>query len=139
VLVDGNGIPVNLLLTAGQKHESQYVEPVLDGVSIRGKRGHPLKRSRHVVGDKAYSSEAVRTAISARGSVAIIPRRSNQKQEYYFDKELYRGRNVVERSIGWLKERRSLGTRYCKLAVNFLAMLMIGCIQQYLKILEPLI
>ena len=28
----------------------------------------------------------------------------------------YCGRNVIERGIGWLKERRSVATRYAKLA-----------------------
>lgn len=43
---------------------------------------------------------------------------------------------MVERQIGWLKESRSIGTRYCKTARNFLGMLMLGCIQYYLKLLE---
>lgn len=72
-----------------------------------------------------------------RGGIPIIAKRSNETVDYYFDKELYRNRNVIEREIGWLRESRSIGTRYCKLALNYLGFVVLGCIQQYLKLLEP--
>lgn len=120
---------------AAQEHESKHVEPLLDSVAIAGKPGRPRRRSRYVVGDKGYSSKVVRASIEQRGAIPIIAKRSNETAEYYFDKELYRNRNVVERQIGWLKESRSIGTRYEKKALNFLGFLMLGCIQYYLKIL----
>lgn len=124
---------------AAQEHESQHAETLLDAVWISGKVGHPIQRSVYVVGDKGYSGKRVRAAIEERGSVPIIPKKSNETTEHYFDKELYRNRNVVERRIGWLKESRSIGTRYCKLALNYLGFVVLGCIQHYLRILEPLV
>jgi hypothetical protein len=35
----------------------------------------------------------------------------------------YRQRNMINRVVGWLKERRRLATRYGKLAIHFLALL----------------
>lgn len=110
---------------------------LLDSVWITGKVGHPVQRSVYVVADKGYCGQPVRRVIEARGSIPIIPKKSNQKVEYYFDKQLYGNRNVVERRIGWLKERRSIGTRYCKLALNYLGFVVLGCILCYLKLLEP--
>lgn len=127
------------MIMAAQEHESQHVEPLLDRVAIGGKRGRPRRRARFVVGDKGYSSKAVRASIEQRGAIPIIARRSNETTDYYFDKELYRNRNVIERQIGWLKESRSIGTRYEKKALNFLGFLMLGCIQFYLKLLEPVV
>jgi transposase len=49
------------------------------------------------------------------------------------DAETYRRRNVIERSISWLKQARRIATRYEKLAVNFLAMLKLAMIQRYLR------
>ncbi len=49
------------------------------------------------------------------------------------DTETYRRRNVIERSISWLKQARRIATRYEKLAVNFLAMLKLAMIQRYLR------
>jgi transposase len=54
-----------------------------------------------------------------------------------FDKATYRRRNVVERSIGWLKDRRRLATRFEKLAENFLAMVKLAMLERLLKTLLP--
>ena len=47
----------------------------------------------------------------------------------------YRGRNVVERCVGRLKEMRRIGTRYEKLASSYLAMLTLGMTVLYLRAL----
>ena len=52
-----------------------------------------------------------------------------------FDADTYRKRCTVEQCIGWLKECRHLGTRFDKLAVNFVAMIHLAFIQRYLRIL----
>ncbi|MFN9367294.1 MAG: IS5/IS1182 family transposase, partial [Planctomycetia bacterium] len=38
-----------------------------------------------------------------------------------------------EQTIGWLKECRRIGTRFEKLAINFLAMMKLAMIQRCLK------
>jgi transposase len=50
-----------------------------------------------------------------------------------FDKRSYRRRNVIERSIGWLKECRRLSTRHEKLAVNYKAMVQLAFFSRILK------
>jgi hypothetical protein len=47
----------------------------------------------------------------------------------------YRQRNVIERAVGWLKERRRIATRYEKLAIQYLAMLSVSLIEKYLTVL----
>jgi transposase len=42
---------------------------------------------------------------------------------------------VIERAVGWLKERRRIATRYEKLAIQYLAMLYVGLIERYLSTL----
>ena len=49
------------------------------------------------------------------------------------DTETHRRRNVIERSISWLKPARRVDTRYEKVAVNFLAMLKLAMLQRYLR------
>ncbi|MBI4082639.1 MAG: transposase [Candidatus Lambdaproteobacteria bacterium] len=68
---------------------------------------------------------------------AVIPQRTDQRARHRgrplkFDREAYRQRNVVERSIGWLKENRRVATRYEKLATNYLGMLKLAIIRRYL-------
>lgn len=67
----------------------------------------------------------------------MIPTRSNQPRDEGFDKTTYRQRNIIERVVGWYKEYRSLGTRYEKLAVNYVAMWLIAIIEKALKRLFP--
>jgi transposase len=43
-----------------------------------------------------------------------------------YNPDHYRGRNVVERCVGWLKECRALATRYEKLALNYLGLVKLG-------------
>lgn len=66
----------------------------------------------------------------------MIPTRSDQPRER-LNRRKYRGRNVVERCIGWLKESRRVATRYEKLANHYLAMLKLAMIQRSLRLLDP--
>ena len=118
-------------MTAGQSHESKSFEALLDTVRVRRRR-----RPEAVAGDKGYSYPRIRRWLARRGIEAVIPTRSNQPRER-LDKKKYRGRNVVERCIGWLKECRRLATRYEKLAIHYLAIVKLAMIQRCLRILEP--
>jgi hypothetical protein len=51
----------------------------------------------------------------------VIPNKANRKTIFPFDEDLYRLRNVIERTFCRLKDFRGIATRYDKLARNFLA------------------
>lgn len=119
-------------LSAGQAHESCYLEPVMNAVKI-GRRKRPKK----LAGDKGYSYPKVRRWLRRYGIGAVIPLREDQKGQpgrpTSLDREAYRQRNVVERCVGWFKECRCLCTRFEKLAVNFAAFFKLAMIEKYLK------
>jgi transposase len=52
-----------------------------------------------------------------------------------YDASAYRGRNAVERCVGWLKEWRSVATRFDKLAVNYLQTVKLAFLMRYLRLL----
>ncbi len=124
-------MPLGALVTAGQAHESKSFESLMDTVRIRRRR-----RPSAVAGDKAYSVDRIRGWLSKRGIEAVIPSRSNQPS-VRISKRKYRGRNVVERCIGWLKWCRRIATRYEKLAESYLAMVKLAMIQRCNRLLEP--
>jgi transposase len=68
----------------------------------------------------------------------VIPYRSTEHvgDRPPFDAAAYRGRNVVERAIGRLKEFRRVATRYEKLSSAYLAMLTVANIVLYLRLLD---
>ena len=137
---DGVGLPLRALLSAGQDHESRYLEAVLDSIRVCRPSGTVRQRPERVSGDKAYSCRRVRLWLRQRGVRAVIPERKDQianrrGRPPKFDREQYRRRNVVERCIGWLKEARAVATRYEKLALHYLASIQIVIIRRYLKTL----
>jgi transposase len=137
LVTDGNGLPLGADLSAGQRHECLYAEPVLRAVRIRRSNGRVRTRPRALAGDKGYSYARVRRYLRRRKIQAVIPTRKDQRRRPGFDKETYRRRNVVERSVNWLKESRALATRYDKLAVNYLATVKLAILQRYLRTLAP--
>lgn len=139
LVVDGNGIPLSAVVSPGQSHESKLLEPVLEAVRLSrpGRRGgRPRTRPRRLAGDKGYSYRGIRRYLRRRGIRAVIPTRKDQRANPRFDKRTYRRRNVVERTVGWLKECRSLATRFEKLAVNFLAMVKLAMFRRCLRLLH---
>jgi transposase len=129
------GLPLGFVLTAGEAHEA----PVFPSLMATAREARPrLGLPDRLAGDKAYSSQHIRGWLQQRRIRALIPPKSNQETPIPWtaaDKNGYRGRNVVERCVGRLKEFRRLATRYEKLALNFGAMVTLAMIVIYLKAL----
>lgn len=94
--------------------------------------GRPRSRPDHVLGDKGYSSRAIRTWLRLRGICHTIPERADQIRNRLrrgsrggrppaFDKQFYKRRNVVERCFNRLKQWRGIATRYDKTAESYRA------------------
>jgi transposase len=136
LVTDGNGVPLQVLASAGQRHECLFAEPVLRATQVRCANRRWRSRPRQVAGDKGYSYPAVRRYLRRRRIQPVIPTRKNQPADPKFDRQTYRRRNVVERCVGWLKENRRLGTRHEKLAVSFTAMAKWAIARRYFRILD---
>ena len=121
------------VLTSGERHEASAFNALMRGGQVKRQgRGRPKSRPRYFIGDKAYSSQAIRKQLQRRGITPIIPQRRNEKPRLRFNRGLYRERNRVERLINRLKQFRRIATRYEKQANNYLAMLVIAAILLWL-------
>ena len=131
-LVDGNGLPLVVALTAGQAGDSPMFTHLMANLAVARPQGRPRTRPDAVLGDKAYSSRAIRVHLRSRGITAIIPEPDDQKghrrrrgsaggRPPAFDANTYRGRNVIERRYCHLKQWRALATRYDKHAQTYRA------------------
>jgi len=94
------------------------------------------RRPNAVAGDKGYSYPHIRCWLSRRAIETVIPNRSNQPT-VRINKKKYRGRNVIERCIGWLTWFRRVATRYEKLAESYLTMIKLAMIQRCNRLLRP--
>lgn len=124
--VDGNGMPLAIVLTGGQRNDGAMLIDVLDAIRVpRIGCGRPRTRPDAVVADKAYSSGKIRRILSARGVKAVIPQKSDgiasrQRKRSCggrppgLDKTAYAGHNVVECRFALAKQWRGTATRYDK-------------------------
>lgn len=133
LLVTDTGIIVGIYVTPGQQHESTVFTPLLQRVLLRRRRGAPYWPHK-LAGDKGYSYPHIRRWIKRHGMEAVIPTRKDQPRQASFDKANYKKRNRIERTIGHYKECRALGTRYEKLAVDYLALWMVAMIEKLLRL-----
>ena len=76
-----------------------------------------------LLADKGYDTDAFRAFLKKNGIKAVIPPKSNRKVRIRYDKQAYKGRNVVERCFCRLKDFRRIATHYDKLARNFFSAL----------------
>ncbi len=101
-LVDAEGRPVRMELTAGQAADAPVAERLLSD----------LQPGATLLADKAYDTDAVRAFAKSRKSWANIPAKSNRKQTFSFSRWVYRQRNLIERFFNRIKYMRGLATRY---------------------------
>ena len=126
VVVDAQGLLIRLGLTAGQTHDGQIADSLLDNLGPRT----------IVLADKAYDADRIRELIQEQDATPNIPPKSNRRWKPCFSKRLYRERNLIERFFSKLKHFRRVATRYDKLAANFLAMVQLASMRLRLRAYE---
>lgn len=99
----------------------------------RPRRAGRPRGPQRLAGDRGYSSSGLRQWLRRHHIAAVIPSRKDQPRDDTFDPVAYRRRNLIERVGGWYKEYRALGTRYEKLAMNYVALWMIAIIEKLLR------
>jgi transposase len=65
--------------------------------------------------------------LGEREAKAVIPPRSNRKQQRDYDRTLYKLRNRIERCFSKLKHFRRFATRYEKSKICFQALVALAC------------
>jgi len=126
VVSDRGGIPLAVVLTAANVHDSKVLEEAVDAIEpIKrplGKPGRPRKRPKKLHADKAYDFPRCRKALRRRGITPRIARRGIDSSE-----RLGRHRWVVERTLAWLARYRRLSVRYERRDDIHEAFLHLGC------------
>jgi transposase len=120
--VDAFGMPLKLIFTGGQAHETNSAIQLMGNVPCD-----------YLLADRAYDSNKFREFLRQRGTIPVIPSKKNRIQPIAHDKHIYKERNFVERFFNRIKHFRRVATRYDKLAVTFAATVTVACIILWLK------
>lgn len=127
LLVDHHGLPLHVLLSAANTHDSKLFEPLLEtNPSVRGHRHHPGRPGRRpekLHADKGYDYPRCRRYLHRRGIKVRIARRGIEDKT-----KLGRHRWVVERTVSWLLRFKRLGLRYDRTQLTLRPLLTLGCV-----------
>jgi transposase len=98
-----------MLVGPGNESDYRKAEALTEGYS-------PLA----AMADKGYDADWLVEQLKTNNTAeVVIPPTKNRKVKRAYNKEMYKGRNVVERAINKLKFYRRIATRYDKTARNF--------------------
>ena len=125
-LVDANGNPIALKLTAGQAHDGKSASDLL-------KR---LGAGQTLLADRAYDSDALRESLAQRGAWATIKPMPGRVNIPAFSAFLYRYRNLVERFFNKLKHYRAIATRFEKHDANYLALVKLAAAKIWMRFMS---
>ena len=120
-LTDAACRPIAFVLTGGQVADCKAASVLLEH----------LPQCRILHADKSYDTNHIRRTVEAKGTMPNIPPKANRIWKNCFSPFLYRDRNAIERMFCRLKDFRRVATRYDRLAVNYLAAVLIAATVAY--------
>jgi len=122
IMVDRGGIPLALVLTGANRHDSMALTTVVDAVHpVPQRRGRPRKRPQKLHADKGYDFDRCRKDLRKRSITPRIARRGIDSSEH-----LGKHRWVVERTFAWINQFRRLAIRYERHADLYRAFLVLA-------------
>ena len=107
---DALGNPLRFDLTAGQAGDAPRALGLIDGL-----------KTKVVLADRAYDSDAILKAIQAKKAEAVIPPNPTRSNQRKTDWSFYKERHKIEVMFGHMKHYRRIFSRYEKLARRYLA------------------
>lgn len=116
MMCDALGMPVKFILTAGEASDFKFALPLLEN-----------EQADYVIADKGYDSDDIIDRIKQMNATPVIPPRSSRIIQRYYDKYLYKDRNLIERLFNRLKQFRRLAMRFEKNKINFEALIYLAC------------
>jgi transposase len=114
VKVDALGQLIKIIVTPGQRHESQVALEAYGSESCE-----------YFLADKAYDIDAFRDELEQDGIKPVIPSKTNRKEFKEHDVHIYKERNIVERFFQKIKRFRRIATRFDKTARMYITGVML--------------
>ena len=114
LLVDGDGLPLSVILTGASVHDSKIYKELLEGIEpIRTPSGLPRRWPDKIHADKGNDFPRCRKTLRQWGIEARIARRGVDSSE-----RLGRHRWVVQRIYSWIEQNRRMSKGYERLSAS---------------------
>ena len=126
-IVADENLPIARCLSPGSAADDPVGQQLMQQVPREMCKDKPLTM------DKAYEGDACRAKAVACGMCPVVPPKSNRREPWEYDKELYKGRNVVERNFRNIKQFRRVYTRYDKLDETYNAFIALANIVIFMR------
>ncbi len=78
--------------------------------------------------DRAYEDAETRLTAQSSGFTPVVPPKKNRLDPWEYDKELYKRRNEIERYFLRIQRFRRVFTRYEKLDIMFISVILFAMI-----------
>ena len=121
MLVDGNGVPLSLVVTGANRHDVSQLEVVLDAIVVQ-RANPPHRRHKHLCADAGYTGAPALKVIEEHGYIPHVKGRGQEASELKCRPEKKARRWVVEVAHSWFNRFRKLLVRYEKLDRSLLAL-----------------
>ena len=112
-----------MVVTAGPRADCTQASRLIEGIDAD-----------HLIADKGYDTDAILEQARLQGMNAVIPPKTNRKEQRPYDEEIYKLRHLVENAFLKLKRWRGIATRYAKNSTSFLAAVQVRCLALWLNI-----
>ena len=126
ILVDQQGAPLAVHLSGANQHDKWSLADLIFSEVV-----HRPTSQQHLCLDRGYDYQDIHQLVAQanyQGHISHRRRRGEPIPEPVPTEHRYPARRwVVERTLGWLAKRRSLRTRWCKKADNWLALVQLAC------------
>ena len=122
VLCDALGNPVRIVIGEGQRHDLHFASALVEGIS-----------GVIIIGDKGYDANAFVEKLEHQGCQVVIPSRVNRTQQRDIDLHIYQFRTYVEVFFQRIKRYRRISTRFEKLSVTYMGMVLIASTMVWLR------
>ena len=126
MLAANERVAIDFHLSGGECHDAPQGRKLLENHG-------PIYTNISLIMDRAYAGDATRNLALDLGYGLCVQSKSNRKEPWGYDHELYKRRNEVERLFRRLKAYRRIFTRYDKLDVVFLTFVLFALIVEALR------
>jgi putative transposase len=123
-LVDGRGVPLSIVVSGANLHDSKAVGPVLEDIIVV--RPDPAETAQNFCGDKAFDYPGTRRLVASFGYIDHIKARGDEARELATIPGARARRWVVEASHSWFNRFRRILVRWEKKGENYHALLMLA-------------